>query len=45
MIPVIPGAHPVEPVRQVDNVSPIHEMSVDDPILDEKEEPKLIILH
>ena len=26
VIPVIPGAHPVEPVRQVDDVSPIHNL-------------------
>ena len=26
VIPVIPGAHPVELVRQVDNVSPIHNL-------------------
>ena len=67
VIPVIPAAHPVEPVRQVDNVSPVHnldtpereiqenvissspltkrgsddEMSIDDAILDEKEDVKL----
>ena len=67
VIPVIPAAHPVEPVRQVDDVSPTHnldtperrlqenvvssspltkrgsddEMSIDDAILDEKEDVKL----
>mgnify|MGYP001791974584 FL=1 len=67
VIPVIPAAHPVEPVRQFENVSPVHnldtpereiqenvissspltkrgsddEMSIDDAILDDKEDVKL----
>ena len=67
VIPVIPSAHPVEPVRQLDDISPVHnldtaereiqenvissspltkrgsddEMSIDDAILDEKEDVKL----